>query len=61
MVRDVVLVLVVVSGVGVDWLDPQQGVVRQGVQGGGGGRGKRGRVGGEHGVVIFVKIHGTFW
>ncbi len=60
MVLDVVVVLAAVSGVGVDWLDPQQGIVRQGVQGGGGGRGKRGRVGGEHGVIIVVEIHGTF-
>jgi len=37
MVLDVVLVLAV-SGVGVDWLDPEQGVVWQGVQGGGGDR-----------------------
>lgn len=53
------MVLAVVSGVGVDRLDPQQGIVGKGVQGGGGGRRKRGRVG-EHGVVVFVKIHRTF-
>lgn len=45
-----------------DWLDPQQDVVRQGVQGGGGERGKSVRVGGgEQGVLVIVKIHRTFW
>ena len=58
MVLDVVLA---VSGVGVDGLDPQQGVVREGVQGGGGGRRKRGGSGGEHGVVVLIKVHGSFW
>lgn len=60
MVLGVVVVLAVVSGVGVDRSDPQQGVVRQGVQGGGGGRGERGGTRGEHGVVVFVKVHGAF-
>lgn len=54
------MVLAVVSGVGVDRLHPQQGVVRQGVQGGGGGWGEGGRVGGEHGVLIVFKVHGSF-
>lgn len=45
-----------------DWLDPQQDVVRQGVQGGGGERGKIVRVGGgEQGVLVIVNIHRTFW
>lgn len=61
MILNVVLALAVVPGVGVDWLHPQQGIVRQGVQGGGGGWGKRGRVGGEHGVVVFFKVHRSFW
>lgn len=60
------MVLAAVSGVGVDRLDPQQGVVRERVQGGvvgsGGGWRGRGRVGGEQGgVVVFVKVHRLFW
>lgn len=43
-----------------DRLHPQQGVVRQGVQGGGGGWGERGKVGGEHGVVVVFKVHRSF-
>lgn len=53
--------LAAVSGVGVHWLDPQQGVVRQRLQGGGGGWGEGGMVGGEYGVVVFLIIHAGFW
>lgn len=49
---------VAASGVRVDGLHPHQGVIGQRIEGGGGWP-DGGRVG-EHGVVVFIKIHHVF-